>query len=393
MTADPGAPRGTDRVAPAAPPRTSRIDFDQLLPILPSLIDTLHDAVLVVDKHQRIVAANRRYIEAFGNMGPQTAGSICHDALHCPEAPADGSGACIACDVLRDKKPLRRLRNLPDASGQQRRWEATFSPIFDPAGEVSHVVEIWRDVTERTQLESQLSHNERLASLGILAAGVGHEINNPLASVMAGVESLMRWLARGDYSAEEVAEAEETLRALDREVTRCRETSDKLMLLAQPISTAPSWVDLNKAVRDTISLLRYQARRQGVEVVEALDAELPQIWAKDTGMRSVLMNLMMNAVQAMASGGTLRVATARQGKRVVVTVEDTGPGIAPQVAQRIWDPFFTTKPLGKGTGLGLSITNRIVTRHGGSIRLESTPGQGARFIIELPVAGPGGSDV
>jgi hypothetical protein len=386
MTSDAGAPRA------AGPDVSGRVDLERVRSILPSLIDSLADAVLVVDKHQRVVAANRRYVEVFGNTYVGMAGSVCHDTLHCPEAPGEAPATCVACDVLREKRPMRRLRNLPDEDGQQRRWEATFSPIFGPDGEVSHVVEVWRDITERTALESQLSHNERLASLGILAAGVGHEINNPLASLMAGIESLGRWITRREFTPEGVAEAEEILQTLDREVARCRETTDKLMLLAQPYSTAPSWVDLNKAVRDTVSLLRYEARRHSVEMIEELDPELPQIWAKDTGMRSILMNLMMNAVQAMANGGALRVVTTRSGSRVTVTVEDTGPGISSRIADRIWDPFFTTKPVGKGTGLGLSITHRVVTRHGGTIRLEH-PERGARFVVELPVAGSGGTNV
>jgi PAS domain S-box-containing protein len=371
-----------------------RVDADALQPILPAMIDALSDAVVVIDHEHRVVAANRRYFEVFGLRRDAVVGIECAHALNCPERGGSGTeDGCMACRAFSEGQVQRAIRNLPDATGVQRRWEATFNPIAGASGDVTHVVEVWRDITERSQLESQVSHNERLASLGILAAGVGHEINNPLASMMAGVESLTRWLARRDFGKEGVAEAEEILQTLDREVGRCRETTDKLMLLAQPFSTAPSWVDLNKVVRDTISLLRYQARRQSVEMVEELDPALPQLWAKDTGMRSVVMNLMMNAVQAMVNGGALRVTTARNGDTVRVTVEDNGPGIPPQIMERMWDPFFTTKPLGKGTGLGLAITNRIVTRHGGTIQVESEVGRGAKFTVELPMAGQGGGDV
>ena len=372
---------------------SDRMDSAAMLPLLPHLLDSLGDAVLVVDRYQHVVAANRRYLEAFGADRSQMAGESCRAAVHCPEAPGEPAAACVACEVLRERKPSVRMRTLSDAAGQPRRWEATFSPILGSNGEVSHVGEVWRDITERTQLESQISHNERLASLGILAAGVGHEINNPLASVMAGIESLNRWLGRRDFDRHGVAEAAEVLELLEREVTRCRETTDKLMLLAQPYSTAPSWVDINKAIHDTVSLLRHQARKHQVRMSESLESTLPKIWAKETGMRSVLMNLLMNAVQAMTGGGDLKVVTTLQGDRVVVVVEDSGPGIPAHLLDRIWDPFFTTKPIGKGTGLGLAITNRIVTRHGGSIRVDSPPGGGARFTVELPVNGSGGTDV
>jgi len=340
----------------------NRKELESIGPILAQIVDSLVDAVLVLDREQRVVAANRRYVEAFGT------------------DPWPDSGA-------------KRLRVVPDASGAQRRWEGTSSPILDREGEITHVVEVWRDISERSRLESQLGHSERLASLGVLAAGVAHEINNPLAGVVAGIESLERWLAPtaagGDARA---VEALDVLAMLERESRRVREIVEKLMLLAQPYSVDPVWVDLNRAASDTADLLRYQTQRQSVRVTLDLEPELPIIWAKETAVRSICMNLMMNAVQAMPGGGelTVRTRTASDG-RVVLEILDSGSGIAPAHVDRIWDPFFTTKPTGQGTGLGLSITHRIVARHGGAIRAENRPTGGARFVVELPVQGPGGT--
>jgi PAS domain S-box-containing protein len=350
--------------------------------------------VVVVDRDQRVVAANRRYFEVFGAMRPDVAGVVCHEALHCPEIGTDaGVGECAACQAVSFKEPQRALRSLRDSKGAPRRWDVTFNPVLDSSGEVSYVVEVWRDITERSRLESQLSHSERLASLGILAAGVAHEVNNPMASVLAGVESLERWLARGHFDLASVAEARDVLAVLENAARRCSETTNKLMLLAQPYTVAPSWLDLNRAVRDTLSLLRYEMRKRNVQSVEDLQPDLPPMWAREGGVRGVCMNLMLNAVQAMPEGGTLTTRTTRAGDRVVLEVEDTGHGIRPEHLDRIWDPFFTTKPTGQGTGLGLSITQRIVERHGGAIRVESAPGQGAKFTVELPIAGTGGSSV
>mgnify|MGYP001616654100 CR=1 FL=1 len=384
----PAAAPGT----PASP--SQRFDEEQVRAILPQLIDALSDAVVVVDRQHRVVAANERYLEAFGRQRSELVGSVCSEVLHCPEQQAvSGRGRCAACETFELGRPERRIRNLPDATGALRRWEASFNPVFGAAGQVSHVVEVWRDITVRSQLESQLGHSERLAALGTLAAGVGHEINNPLSSLMAGVESLERWLGRRQFGDEDLGEAAELLKVLEREVTRCRETTDKLMLLAQPYSVQPSWLNLNEAVRDTFSLLRYQMRKQGIEAIEELDAELLPIWARASGLRGVCMNLMMNAVQAMPDGGRLTVRTERGGRGIILQVADTGQGIAAGHLDRIWDAFFTTKAVGQGTGLGLSITQRVVTRHGGTIRVESLKGQGARFIVELPIEGPGGSGV
>jgi len=244
---------------------------------------------------------------------------------------------------------------------------------------------------ERKALEAQLSHSERLASIGMLAAGVGHEINNPLASLMAIVESLGRLLQRGLNSDADRAEALETVQLAEREVTRCRETTDKLVLLAQPYSVAPNWMDLNRAVVDTASLLRHQMNKQGIEWRSELETTLPPLWARESGVRGVCLNLMMNAVQAMPEGGTLRVVTRRSGAFAEMWVEDTGPGIPPEHLDRIWEPFFTTKPAGQGTGLGLFVTQSIVVRNGGTIRAENLPGGGARIVFCLPFEGPKGS--
>lgn len=369
-----------------------RFDLEHVRQILPDLVDALSDAVVVVDDRQRVVAANRRYVEEFGVKSGWTLHGLCRDTLMCPESRSgEVCGDCAASRVLEDAKPVRRIRSLPDPTGVLRRWEATFNPVVDARGHVTHVVQVWRDISERSKLESQLSHSERLASLGQLAAGVAHEVNNPLASVLAGVESLQRWLQRGDFAEGSRGEAAEVLEVLERAARRCRETTDKLMLLAQPYSAAAGWVDLNRAVLDTLSLLRFQMRKCEVSVNEALDPSMPPVWAREGGLRGVCMNLMMNAVQAMAGGGQLTVITRADGETVLLQVEDTGPGIAPEHLDRIWDPFFTTKPVGQGTGLGLSITQRIVSRHGGSIRVESRPGEGARFIVRIPVQGPGGS--
>jgi len=366
-----------------------RVDLVGIRDLLPALIDSLADAIVVVDRERRVVAANRRYVEAFGVRRVDVAGSACTEALHCPEA-RESLEHCVACTVIERRAPQRCLRNLADSTGALRRWEAAFTPVLDPAGEVTHVVEVWRDITDRSQLEVQLSHSERLASVGMLAAGVAHEINNPLASMLTGVEVLGRWLHRGHFERNDLAEAAEIIAMLEGGIERCRDTTEKMMMLGRAYNVSPSWVDLNAAARDTLALLRFEMQKRNVVAVEDFDPELPEIWAREAAMRGVCMNLMINAVQAMASGGRLTVTTRGGADQVTLVIEDTGVGITPEHLERIWDPFFTTKPVGQGTGLGLSITNRILVRHGGRAAVESAPGHGARFTVELPVHGPGG---
>ncbi|MGE5180080.1 MAG: sensor histidine kinase [Bacteroidota bacterium] len=245
-------------------------------------------------------------------------------------------------------------------------------------------------VSDRGELERQLSHSERLASLGILAAGVAHEINNPLASLLAGVEALRRRLH--DPSQSGAVDVDRLLDILDRETRRVRDIADKLMLLARPESEKANWFNLNRAVDDTVALLGYQMTVQGVRSALELAPGLPCTWAGEGAMRSVCLNIMMNAIQAMPRGGVLTARTRFTEATVVLEVDDTGPGVPDAIRDRIWDPFFTTKPPGRGTGLGLSISQSIVTRHGGLIRTENLQPHGARFTVELPIHFRGGND-
>ena len=360
--------------------------------VLPALIEALADAVAVVDHDRRMVATNRRYRETFGETRADLIGTACREDHHAPMGQAAGAPRCLVCEVLDLRTARRRLMQIPDTMGAVRRYEATFSAILDADGEVTLVIEVWRDLTEKSQLEVQISHGERLASLGLLSAGVAHEINNPLASMLAGVEVLQRWLARGAFGPADVAEANDIVQVIEKQIERCRDVTTKLKLLGRSYDLTPGWVDVNGALRDTLALLGYELRRYGIDADVDLEPDVPQIWAREAGIRGVCMNLMLNAVQAMSTGGRLGVRSRREDEVIVIDIDDTGPGIPPEHLNRIWDPFFTTKPVGQGTGLGLSITHRIITRHGGNITVDSETGRGARFHIELPIHGPGGEE-
>ena len=376
---------------PASAPIREGAGLGPLQDVLPRLIEALSDAVVVLDRRGYVVAANQRFSAAFGAAGAAVPGRPCPRVGNCmPGDARDADTPCVACEIAHSRQPRRVLQILPDSTGQRRRWEATLNPVLDDLGAVSLVVEVWRDITDRSQLEAQLAHSERLASLGLLAAGVAHELNNPLASVLAGVESLQRLVDRVTLPADEGEEAREVLRLLEQETRRCSETTDKLLLLGQQHSSRPVWIDLNRASLDTLALLRFATRKQGIVVHTQLTDGLPPVWGREGALRGTLMNLCLNAVQAMPAGGNMVLRTRASAEHVTYEVEDDGPGISLEHLARIWDPFFTTKPVGQGTGLGLSITQRIVTDHGGEIRVASTPGRGACFTVTLPLRSGGG---
>jgi PAS domain S-box-containing protein len=238
---------------------------------------------------------------------------------------------------------------------------------------------IFDDVTDRAELEQKLVQADKLSSIGLLAAGVAHEVNTPLAVISTYAQML----------AKQVADDSQKSMILDKiakQTFRASEIVNSLLNFSRTSTTSFGDVSLNRVIRETLSLLEHQLQKSGIQVRTDLDAELPAVHGNTGKLQQVFLNLFLNARDAMASGGVLEVRTWSEGGGVRVEVADTGHGIAPEHLHRIYDPFFTTKAARKGTGLGLSVTYGIVQEHGGSIEVSNRTSGGARFRVELPVA-------
>ena len=259
-------------------------------------------------------------------------------------------------------------------------------------GRQLRVEALLRDVSERKKLDDetrdiyhQLLQAEKMAALGQTISGVAHELNNPLATILSWAERLAQ---RPNLDAS-------IRRGLDiilSESERSARIVRTLLTFARKRQTTRSMVDVNQVVRETLALRAYEQRVTNVTVIDALASGLPQAFADSHQVQQVLLNLIINAEQAMlsASGrGILVVRTWHDNEReaVVLEINDDGPGVPEELQQKIFDPFFTTKEVGKGTGLGLTVAYAIIQEHGGRIRMESSLGRGASFFVELPVAG------
>ncbi len=250
---------------------------------------------------------------------------------------------------------------------------------------------IVRDVTDRKKADdetrdiyAQLLQTEKMAALGQTISGVAHELNNPLATILT-------WAERLSQNRTLDASLRRGLGAILSESERAARIVGNLLTFARK-QTTRAMVDLNEVTRETLALRSYEHRRANITIVDGLAAGLPPVFADSYQLQQVLLNLIINAEQAMMSAhgrGALVVRTWHDAahESVVIEINDDGPGIAEDVQPRIFDPFFTTKEVGKGTGLGLTVAYAIVQEHGGRIRLQSIPGSGASFFVELPVGG------
>ncbi len=245
------------------------------------------------------------------------------------------------------------------------------------------VAELQRTTRELSEAQSQIVRAERLATVGRLAAGLAHEIGNPLAALI-GLQDLV---LEGNLSPEE---QKDFLRRMRAETNRIHDTISELLQFARPSGRSapaePAWGNVEITARDTVALVLHQASMKGVDVRLEMPPDLPPVAMAGSALTQVLLNLLLNAADALAGSPEPRiwVRAQKRSTRVRITVDDNGPGVSEELRPRIFDPFFTTKDVGNGTGLGLSVCESLVSAAGGTLWLEPAEGGGARFVIELP---------
>ena len=340
------------------------------------LVESASDGIFTVNPDGRFTAVNRAFERAVG----RARGSLLGESLTELIDPRDVAAAQrLLQETIAGERCRGQLR-YRSAQGEMRHGAVITSPIVENE-RITGALGIMRDMTDEIRLADQLLQQEKLAAVGQLVSGVAHELNNPLAGVMAYSQLLLASLAARDVESRSAAET------IHREAKRAAKIVSHLLTFARQQPAERVETDLNEMVTDTLELRRYALRSVGIEVTLALDAALPRTWADPFQLQQVLLNLLVNAEQALASWSGPRritVQTSRTADLLVLTVADTGPGIARESLDRIFNPFYTTKPVGQGTGLGLSISDGIAREHGGRIRVESQPGEGATFILEIP---------
>jgi PAS domain S-box-containing protein len=347
------------------------------------LVESATDAIFTTDESGRLTTMNRSLELTLGLPREELVGTPFTRMV-------DARDLFDAEEMLRQTLAGERWRGslrYRSADGSTRHGSVITTPVLEE-GTIVGVLAIMRDVTDDQRRTEQLLQQEKLAAMGQLVSGVAHELNNPLAGVMAFSELLLASAASRD------ADARSAMETIHHEAVRAAKIVSHLLTFARQRPAERLEADLNAIVTDTLTLRRYALGAAQIELEVALDPALPRAWADPFQLQQVVLNLLSNAEQALADwGGARRIVvwTKCDAEWLVIGVSDTGPGVAPEQRDRIFNPFFTTKPVGQGTGLGLSISDGIVREHGGQIRVESQPGAGATFLVELPALVPMGS--
>ena len=224
----------------------------------------------------------------------------------------------------------------------------------------------------------QLLHADRLATIGQLSAGVAHELNEPIGSIMGFAQLIQK-------NPDVPEQAQKDIEKIMKASLHAREVIKKLMIFARQMPPQKTSLNLNQIIEEGLYFLESRCAKEGIKVVRELAKTLPEITADPAQMTQVLVNIIVNAIQAMPEGGQLTIQTKVSGKHVLLIIEDTGIGMEKKELKHIFLPFFTTKDVGKGTGLGLAVVHGIVTSHGGSIHVESKVNEGTRFTLQLPI--------
>lgn len=349
---------------------------------LQAVFDSISDGVIVYD-HSGVVQHRNHVCPQYF---PQETlpGCSCRELFH-PEhesAPHD----CPVERALAGERVEISISSLP-AEGIARYFDVTATPIEDSKSEQNRALLFLRDVTEKRLHELQLMQAEKLSSIGVLAAGVAHEINNPLSSVAGYAEALLRRFKEEQSLAADpkLDVFPKYLQVIVRESYRCKGIIDCLLSFSRKSDGSVSNVNINEVLSEVLELVRYKSHYEKIEIQTNLQSDLPDVIGDPTGLRQVCMNLLINAHQSINGAGLVEISTKMTKQSMVMfQIKDTGCGISKDAIDQIWDPFFTTKNVGQGTGLGLAVTYNIIKRLGGDISVESQVGKGSKFTVRMP---------
>lgn len=362
--------------------RGSNLELEKKRKEIQALLDGITDLMVVLGEDLTIQRVNHVFTEWYPGIDP--IGQHCHRVFRGKE------GRCDDCPALRslDRDEIVKDLCIYKVGEDFKHYEIIASPLkTSPTGE-RQVLLFKRDVTLEKEFQAQFYQAEKMATVGTLAAGVAHEINNPLTAILGFAEGLKRRNAKlkGAIDDELHADFKEYTETIIKECLRCRDIVQTLLTFSRPTVASVGQVDLNQCVTDTLFILKHHFKEhRDLSVKTELQDNLPAILGDESQLKQVIINLLTNAFDATDTGGRILIKTlAEEDASVTLIIEDNGCGIPLELQDKLFEPFFTTKPVGKGIGIGLSTCYSIVNNHRGEISVTSAVGKGSAFRVSLP---------
>jgi two-component system NtrC family sensor kinase len=350
-----------------------------------AVVDALPLSLYVIDREYRIVTWNRhREVGAQGIARDSVIGRNVFEVLN--NQPENKLREEFE-RAFRTGKIERIEQRTTDESGATKHWLVSKIPMRDKtSGEITHVITVGEDITARVEAIHAVGRAEKLAAVGRLAAGVVHEINNPLATISACAEALENRIAEGVFDdCPDMEDLQEYLGLIRNEAFRCKSITNGLLDFSRVRTGNRMPLDVALIIKSAARLINHQKRGEKIEIKIETEENLPHISADEGQLQQAIIALANNAIDAMPSGGTLYLRAFSDSGRIIIEVQDTGHGILPEEVSKVFEPFYTTKEIGKGTGLGLAVCYGIVTEHDGRLSVRSTVGVGSTFSIFLPI--------
>lgn len=362
--------------------KSSNLELEKKRKEIQALLDGITDLMVVLDENLTIQRVNHVFTEWFPGVDP--IGKNCHQVFR------NRVDRCEECPALRalDQDQIVKDLCIYKVDNDYKHYEIIASPLkASPTGE-PQVLLFKRDVTLEKEFQAQFYQAEKMATVGTLAAGVAHEINNPLTAILGFAQGLKRRNSKlKDAIDEELyADFTEYTETIIKECLRCRDIVQTLLTFSRPTAASLGQVELNQCVTDTLFILKHHFKEhRDLSVLTDLQENLPAILGDESQLKQVIINLLTNAFDATDAGGRILIRTRLEdNNRVTLVIEDNGCGIPLEMQDKLFEPFFTTKPVGKGIGIGLSTCYSIVSNHGGDISVTSAVGKGSSFKVALP---------
>jgi two-component system, NtrC family, sensor kinase len=349
------------------------LQIERLKDFNENIVESLRIGVLTADLDDRVESWNPQLEDLLEVPRSEAIGRKIDEVL-----PRDLSGEIFSRATADHVSGIYRF-HLTMPSGKHVVVNASVAPLLGKDGARLGRLVLLDDITQRVRLEDQMVQTEKLTSLGLLAAGVAHEVNTPLAVISNYIQMLAKQIPPDDPR-------QKTIERIVKQTFRASEIVNNLLNFSRTGGAEPVEVDLNAVLEETLTLVQHPFKAASISVVRNYAQPLPVVLGSTTRLQQVFLNLFMNARDAMPGGGMLEVRTGAHNGSVEVEVVDTGAGIPAEHLHRIFDPFFTTKATGRGTGLGLSVSYGIIKEHAGKVDVRSTPGKGTSFRLEFPIA-------